>query len=86
MHTNAPIMASGLSTGHSLMRLRQQEESETFCKQGTGSSHNTIFGTVDMDGTLKFVNYKVGGLKTAIVLLKSNVFIIFFCENTFLCI
>ena len=45
MHTNAPIMASGLSTGHSLMRLRQDGESETFCKQGTGSSHNAIFGT-----------------------------------------
>ena len=56
MHTNAPIMASGLSTGHSLMRLRQEGESETFCKQGTGSSHNAIFGTIDMDGTLNFVN------------------------------
>ena len=43
MHMNAPIMASGLSTGHSLMRLRQEGESETFCKQGTGSSHNAIF-------------------------------------------
>ena len=41
--------------------------------------------SVDMDGTLKFVNYKVRGLKTPIALLKPNIFLIFFGENTFLC-
>ena len=40
--------------------------------------------SVGMDGTLKFVIYKVGGLKTPIGLLKPNIFFDFFCENTFL--
>ena len=37
-------------------------------------------GQVDMDGTLKFVNYKVGGLETPIASLKPNIFLIFFVK------
>ena len=41
--------------------------------------------SVDMDGTHKFVNYKVGGIKTPIDFLKATIFCDFFRENTFLC-
>ena len=33
-----------------------------------------------MDGTLKFVNYKLGGTQTPIALLKPNIFLIFFVK------
>ena len=41
--------------------------------------------SVNMDGTHKFVNYKVGGIKTPIDFLKATIFCDFFRENTFLC-
>ena len=42
--------------------------------------------SVDMDGTLKIGNYRVGGLKNPLALLKPNMFFEKNNDNTFLCI
>ena len=42
--------------------------------------------SVDMDGTLKFVNYKVGETQNPYTFIETKYFFNSFCENTFLCI
>ena len=60
-----------------------------FDLKSTELSHNIYFiyiersartDSLDIDGTLKFVKYKIGGLKFPIALLKPNVFLIFFVK------
>ena len=40
----------------------------------------------DMDGTLKFVNYKVGKTQNSYSFTETKYFLGFICENTLLCI